>query len=137
MAVASAGLYASSHLAPDRQPRQHPTTASIIQAFTQITTPLSFLQAGCPSCRPTNSVKALKASFCSTHTQLHTTILDKVVHCFATLASVLHWKCHYWVTVAATGHRGPLTGTKSYCLVTDTQRNNLPDRLPLQFRMEK
>ena len=26
------------------------------------TSPLSFLQAGCPSCRPTNNVKALKAS---------------------------------------------------------------------------
>jgi len=25
------------------------------------TSPISFLQAGCPSCRPTNSVKALKA----------------------------------------------------------------------------
>jgi len=25
------------------------------------TQPLSFLQAGCPSCHPTNSVKALKA----------------------------------------------------------------------------
>jgi len=25
------------------------------------TPPLSFLQAGCPSCRPTNSVEALKA----------------------------------------------------------------------------
>jgi len=25
------------------------------------TPPLSFLEAGCPSCRPTNSVKALKA----------------------------------------------------------------------------
>jgi len=25
------------------------------------TSPLGFLQAGCPSCRPTNSVKALKA----------------------------------------------------------------------------
>jgi len=25
------------------------------------TPPLSVLQAGCPSCRPTNSVKALKA----------------------------------------------------------------------------
>jgi len=25
------------------------------------TSPLSFLQAGCPSCCPTNSVKALKA----------------------------------------------------------------------------
>jgi len=50
VAVASAGLYASLHLAPDRQPRQHPTA--------------QFLQAGCPSCRPTNSVKALKAGFC-------------------------------------------------------------------------
>jgi len=37
------------------------------------TPPLSFLQAGCPSCRPTNSVKALKAAvdiineiFCTT-----------------------------------------------------------------------
>jgi len=30
------------------------------------TSPLSFLQAGCPSCHPTNSVKALKAcSSCS------------------------------------------------------------------------
>ena len=43
MAVASAGPYASLHLAPDSTP------------------PLSFLQAGCPSCHPTNSVKALKA----------------------------------------------------------------------------
>jgi len=25
--------------------------------------PLSFLQAGCPSCHPTNSVKALKAEY--------------------------------------------------------------------------
>jgi len=45
--MASAGPYASPHLAPDRQPRQHPTT--------------QFLQAGCPSCRPTNSAKTLKA----------------------------------------------------------------------------
>ena len=28
------------------------------------TPPLSFLQAGCPSCHPTNSVKALKANLC-------------------------------------------------------------------------
>jgi len=48
VAVASAGPYASLHLAPDRQPHQHPTTL--------------FLQVGCPSCRPTDSVKALKAS---------------------------------------------------------------------------
>jgi len=46
VAVASAGPHASLHLAPDRKPCQHPAT--------------QFLQAGCPSCRPTNSVKALK-----------------------------------------------------------------------------
>ena len=38
----------------------------------QITTPTShhsvFLQAGCPSCRPTNSVKALKADVQNKHT---------------------------------------------------------------------
>jgi len=44
--VASAGLYASLHLIPD--------------SHANIPT-LSFLQAGCPSCCPTNSVKALKA----------------------------------------------------------------------------
>ena len=32
------------------------------------TPPLSFLQAGCPSCRPTNSVKALKAHTTTTTT---------------------------------------------------------------------
>jgi len=31
---------------------------------------LSFLQAGCPSCRPTNSVKALKA-----YARMHTTLI--------------------------------------------------------------
>jgi len=46
VAVASAGPYASLHLAPDN----HASTV-----------PLSFLQAGRLSCRPTNSVKALKA----------------------------------------------------------------------------
>jgi len=47
VAVASAGPYASLHLASDSN---HASTP-----------PLSFLQAGCPSCRPTNSIKALKA----------------------------------------------------------------------------
>jgi len=48
VAVASAGPYASLHLAPRQD--NHVSTS-----------PLSFLQAGCPSCRPTSSVKALKA----------------------------------------------------------------------------
>jgi len=48
VAVASAVPYASLHLAPDKQSHQQPTT-------------LFFLQAGRPSCLPTNSIKALKA----------------------------------------------------------------------------
>jgi len=32
--------------------------------------PFSFLQAGCPSCRPTNSVKALKAQESNQHTNI-------------------------------------------------------------------
>jgi len=45
VAVASAGPYANLYLAPYNQ-------VSIL--------PLSFLQAGGPSCSPTNSIKALK-----------------------------------------------------------------------------
>ena len=85
------GHNASPHLAPDRQPHQHPTTGNVTSAgwqvilcdpiwhvsscsgeasrellysvyFTLLTLLLCFLQAGCPSCRPTTSVKALKAT---------------------------------------------------------------------------
>ena len=48
VAVASAGPYASLHLDPDRQPHQQPTTL--------------FFTGRCPSCHPTNSVKALKVT---------------------------------------------------------------------------
>jgi len=40
----------------------HMQVCTMLQADNHASTPpLSFLQAGCPSCRPTNSVKALKA----------------------------------------------------------------------------
>jgi len=43
------------------------TTVSVVQSSSQIiitNKPTStFLQAGCPSCRPTNSVKALKGKY--------------------------------------------------------------------------
>jgi len=45
--------------------------------------PLSFLQAGCPSCRPTNSVKALKEvksyKLCSKRVQVYCAIFSKFV----------------------------------------------------------
>jgi len=42
------------------------------------TTPLRFLQAGCPSCRPTNSVKALKGgmSYIKVHSKDDISQLD-------------------------------------------------------------
>jgi len=49
VAVASAGPYASL---TSLQTDNHASTP-----------PLSFLQAGCPSCRQTNSIKALKAVY--------------------------------------------------------------------------
>ena len=41
----------------------HMQVCTLLQTDNRASTPpLCFLQAGCPSCRPTNSVKALKAS---------------------------------------------------------------------------
>jgi len=54
VAVASAGPYASLHLAPDRQPCQHPTT--------------QFLQAGFLSCRATKSTEGTHCLITHTHT---------------------------------------------------------------------
>jgi len=52
----------------------HMQVCTSLQADNHASTPtLSFLQAGCPSCHPTNSVKALKAiSIAGTHT--HTSV---------------------------------------------------------------
>jgi len=49
------------------------------------TPPLSFLQTGCPSCRPTNSVKALKASTSETMPWKFGFILSAVMQPFLQL----------------------------------------------------
>ena len=49
----------------------HMQVCTLLQTDNHTSTPpLSFLQAGCPSCRPTNSVKALKANT-YIHTYIH------------------------------------------------------------------
>jgi len=52
----------------------HMQVCTLLQADNHTSTPpLCFLQAGCPSCRPTNSVKALKVvQYIHTHTHTHT-----------------------------------------------------------------
>jgi len=48
-------------------PLGHMQVCTLLQTDSHASTPpLSFLQAGCPSCRPTNSVKAQKASMMTT-----------------------------------------------------------------------
>jgi len=41
------------------------------------TPPLSFLQAGCPSCRPTNSVKSLKANVYQEGTKINIEVNER------------------------------------------------------------
>jgi len=60
VAVASAGPY-STQVCTSLQTENHAST-----------TPLSFLQAGCPFCHPTNSVKALKAHIIHARTHART-----------------------------------------------------------------
>jgi len=55
--------------ARDREWQWHQLDHNFMQVCTSFqtgnhasTSPLSFLQAGCPSCHPTNNVKALKAN---------------------------------------------------------------------------
>ena len=49
----------------------HMQVCTLLQTDNHASTPpLSLLQAGCPSCRPTNSIKALKATVNHTITQL-------------------------------------------------------------------
>jgi len=52
------------------------------------TSPLSFLQAGCPSCRPTNSVKALKAKIENESMTKITT--DNTINIFLKLQSAFY-----------------------------------------------
>ena len=95
--MASAGPYASLHLAPDRQPHQHHTTL--------------FLQTGRPSCHPANSVKALKAldgkslhtTNAATHTQKHYVTLWKLVthQSFDSRHTYKHTRTHASTTVAS------------------------------------
>jgi len=54
-------------------PLGHMQVCTLLQ-YHASTPPLSFLQAGCPSCRPTNSVKALKALHQNTEGKLNLSI---------------------------------------------------------------
>jgi len=62
------------------------------------TPPLSFLQAVCPSCRPTNSVKALKAGYTNPHT-----IKSECSQCSSVLCTVQLYGGHTSIRVSLCG----------------------------------
>ena len=70
----------------------HMQVCTSLQTDNHASTPqLTFLQARCPSCRPTNSVKALKAMFCS----CSLAVLDpRVGHTMDVLSPFIHVLCH-------------------------------------------
>ena len=68
------------------------------------TPPLSFLQAGCPSCRPTNSVKALKAQ---------STSLKGEKKCYNILSLRLSFYGHLYTTICISRHLQ--LGTGGFC----------------------
>ena len=58
----------------------HMQVCTSLQTDNHVSTPpLSFLQAGCPSCRPTNSVKALKATIQRPTTNVLTLVAVRVI----------------------------------------------------------
>jgi len=59
------------------------------------TPPLCFLQAGCPSCRPTNSVKALKAQ---EEDMLLTNKSQKLVYLVIVINTLGGWETTYNAT---------------------------------------
>jgi len=95
----------------------------------QITTPAPhhsvFIQAGCPSCRPTNSVKALKA--------LSTDLKRKLINSFVYNSSCLYAQ-HQWCTT----HTCLLDTFQQvvYMLGTETKVSNLITSTYLWFVLQ-
>ena len=117
VAVASAVPYASLHLAPDRQPHQHP--------------PLCFLQAACPSCRPANSVKALKACTAQQHKHNICSITNAKVNDYlwqlTLLSSCSHEGLNCWINSTILRYRQEI--------VTKIVRKKCSWRLKLKYTM--
>ena len=78
----------------------HMQICTLLQTNDHASTPLlSFLQAGCPSCRPTNSVKALKANIKHKIQQHNTYQILKCEYSVSTLtllAGHQKSKLHMW-----------------------------------------
>ena len=90
----------------------HMQVCTSLQTYNHASTPpLCFLQAECPSCRPTNSVKALKLPRSSDDNGLHNV---KINHRNALSSGVLAW-LSVWSEVQT--WYGPADATATHCLL--------------------
>ena len=73
------------------------------------TPPLCFLQTGCPSCRPTSRIKALKALFTNARRKFQSNRWDRKHYIFLNPCVARAWckSARHWLTAAcvATLHR--------------------------------
>ena len=100
--VSAAVTVDSSHTtASPSNPRSRPSLQADNHASTP---PLSFLQAGCPSCHPTNSIKALKALTTNRKSQIHRS-LAVVQMCIGVWLGLMH------ITTRVGSHLGYLKPT--------------------------
>ena len=91
------------------------------------TPPLSFLQAGCPSCRPTNSVKALKAYIGRQHWYIISCTPDIKVSRGGVLAAVAVTLVH------VAEHRAKLLAQLPDLIVQQLVPGSSPAALQLSF----
>ena len=77
----------------------HMQVCTLLQTDNHASTPLlSFLQAGCPSCRPTNSIKALKALILTIYRIAGRSPLTYLMPAQTILTLVSRWTGVAWVT---------------------------------------
>ena len=75
------------------------------------TPPLSFLQAGCPSCLPTNSVKALKAKQSTKKEKTASVQANKSACAYDTVFPLVSLSSHCIVQASVCGERRECSGT--------------------------
>ena len=98
----------------------HMQVCTSLQTDNHASTPsLSFLQAGCPSCRPTNSVKALKAKIAN-RWQTDGGVVDVVVGCDH---AQIQWRHIHFIfnADALLKHSKNYTHSPTWCHFTNQQ----------------
>ena len=107
----------------------HMQVCTLLQTGNHASTPpLSFLQAGCPSCRPTNSVKALKAKIMTGRGEKISGFVPSLCgrQILFVAMRVAHSVCVYCIPVNLTNPLVPRNRTMSHPLTANFPFSQVP-----------